>query len=199
VRKRSGPTQDLKQAELIVKQTGEGIVFEIDDRPDHELDLKELDERAQKVARQTLHLLNQQKAKSPREAFDRLRNAEIEVLAPEIQNQPAWRSDILTRAQAEAWLKESPFGTFILRNGDDVTEEIEGRLHKVNRFPFHCYVMTKVEENQKIVDVLLIQRVNGWAIYNDEPDLTQYRYQTLSSLLSQAGALMPLPRRRPAA
>jgi hypothetical protein len=112
-------------------------------------------------------------------------------LANEIQIRKEW-IPLVTRLEAESLLQNRPIGTYLLREGDLETQEIEQNLIRSNPQPFHCYVATVVEEEGKISDWLLIQQREGWAIYDDDPDLNSYTYQKdLSHLLKSFGAKWP--------
>ena len=97
----------------------------------------------------------------------------MEDLGSEIQRRPEWRSSI-DRSEAEAILEYCPVGPYLLREGDVETREFEENLRSTNSHPFCLFVLTFVEDVEKISDRLLIRRREGWATYDDNPDLNAY-------------------------
>lgn len=115
----------------------------------------------------------------------------------EISQHSAWLGD-LERIPAEKILGKATPGTYILRKGDEYTRVIEGNLAAQDSFPVRCFVLTLAEPCGKISDKILIQRPNGWAIFNDDLLLGDYRFKPLGEVIAFAGGLKPLNSKRAA-
>ncbi len=87
-----------------------------------------------------------------------------------MEDLPGW-CGFITRVEAEKRLMKSPVGTYLLREGDGITMCFTFHLEEENHAPLHSYVMTLVEEEEKISDLLILQTNRGWSLYRDNPDL----------------------------
>lgn len=92
---------------------------------------------------------------------------------------PGWR-DCKGREAAEAMLKGKEAGTYLLREGDQITFSMTFHLEQENLLFIHPYVLTVVvDKNKKFADILLLQTNKGWILYRDDPNLQDadiYRY-----------------------
>lgn len=98
-----------------------------------------------------------------------------------IEDYKGWKGS-LNRLQAEKILYEKPIGTYLLRKGDDVTSAMQAELSKENHIPIKCYVLTMVEAEDKIRDILIIKEKDKWTLYHDDPDLIHTPFPTFESL-----------------
>ena len=185
--------QHPEQVKLYIHQGKQGVQFELLDTDDRRANLKQCDAHALFVLNETLKVLNMLLGplyQSAKELFSHLESVQME-LPNEIQMRREWHST-LSRMDAERLLENRPFGTYLLREGDAETREIEESLMSTNPQSFRCFVVTFVEDRDTIRDRLLIQQCEGWAFYDDEPNLTTYTYQKdLSDLLRTIGARWP--------
>jgi hypothetical protein len=186
-----GSSSQFKHAKLTVLSSGKGeISFEWVDS-DKNIPLTE---KASRILKLTLEEINrcggQTKSGSAKDALSNCLSSVDKELSQEIANQSAWRG-ALQRMEAEKLLQKSPPGTYLLRNGDPFTREIEYNLAKYDPFSVRCFVMTVVGKNKNIFDKVLIQRPNGWAIYNDNLDLSDYQFKDLSEIITKAGGEKP--------
>ncbi len=94
-----------------------------------------------------------------------------------IQEFPGWVGS-LGRLDAERRLKNQSVGTYVLREGDEITFRATSHL----LLHSHPYLMTVVEEGNKIADYLLLKTDKGWVLYHDDPDLQDQDYTYLESL-----------------
>jgi len=184
-----------EQAKLSIHPTQAGVEFDLVDNQDQKENLRRFSEEAFVVLTETLKILNQMLGPnyhSAKELFSHLDSVKMEDLGSEIQQRPEWRSSI-DRSEAEAILEYRPVGTYLLREGDVETREFEENLRSTNAHPFCLFVLTFVEDVEKISDRLLIRRREGWATYDDNPDLNAYSYcRDLDRLLVDAGATIPV-------
>lgn len=128
---------------------------------------------------------------NPKEVlFDCVRSLKWEM-PDEITSQSAWLGD-LERIPAEKLLSKAPPGSYLLRKGDAYTRLLEGNLAAQDALPVRCFVLTLADSSSKISDKILVQRPNGWAIFNDDLLLTDYRFKSLAEVIAQAGGLTPL-------
>lgn len=171
------------------------VMVELLDESDHATNLRQFATQAILVLEETLKIINQflgPKYSSVPELFLHLDSVRME-LNDECQMRPEWHGT-MQRKEAEQLLEGKPIGIYLLRQGDIETEQFEESLMHSNREPFRCYVVTFVGKNQKIVDRLLIQRSEGWALYDDDPDLNHYIYKNLADLLQSMGLRIPMIR-----
>ena len=180
-----------RQAILIINGSSAGekvLLFNESNRP---FSMEHLTDHAKRVVCETLAVINQLKATDQMTLLSRLGALHLEMAA-EIELRPGWMGT-LSRQDAEKMLEKQNIGTYLLREGDVETQELEDNIHRSNPQPFRCYVLTLVEANQKISDVLLVQRREGWTVYNDDPKLSDYQYyKDLGKLISSVGALHPI-------
>ncbi len=185
-------SRSFKYAEIKILQTASGQVsFEWSD-PQWR---SSLSEAAVSLLLETLSSLNHcgqlSKSNSAKEVlYECVRSLKSEM-PEEIAQHSAWHGD-LGRFSAEKILAKAPPGTYLLRKGDEYTRVIEGNLSEQDSLPVRCFVLTIHERGAKISEKVLIQRPNGWAIFNDDLFLSDYRFKPLAEVIGAAGGLKPL-------
>ena len=183
------PTGARQQAILLI---GENVALV--DEAERDFSFLHLPQQAARVLRETLDVLNRLQKEfcdSTRGLLSGLGSLRLELPA-QIEHRAGWQGG-LSRQGAERLLESKNLGSYVLREGDIETREFEDNLAQSNAAPFRCYVMTKIETGHKISDTLLIQRREGWAIYNDDPKLSDYQYRpNLEELIVSLGALHPI-------
>jgi hypothetical protein len=101
------------------------------------------------------------------------------------------------RLEAEGKLADKPVGTYLLREGDEITVGMTFHFAEENLLEIHPYLLTVVEEQGKIADILLLQTNRGWTLYHDDPNLkdeTLYHFhRSLQSLLTTLRQIARLP------
>lgn len=181
--------EDWKEIRIIVQQDTprEAVHFEVRDTHNRSLKPSDIDPLAWRIASETLDVLNARaegiKGKHsemlPEEAV--LHDlSSIHLAAPKerIEDLPGWKGS-LSRLEAEEKLLGKPVGTYLLREGDEITISISFHFAEENRLSIHPYLLSVVEQNNKIVDILLLQTNKGWILYHDDPNLkdpTLYHY-----------------------
>jgi hypothetical protein len=98
-----------------------------------------------------------------------------------IKDLPGWKGSI-NHEDAEKLLLSKEPGTYLLRLEDPITESIKENLKKANDNDIECYVLTIVEEFDKIEDILLIKMKDKWLLFHDDPDLKDNFYHQFNSL-----------------
>lgn len=180
---------DWKEIQMIVSQATPAEIahFEVLDAKNHSLNPSELEPLAWKVASETLDLLNQkaqfikgeEKNLLPEVAVLKdLSSIHISVSKDKIEDLPGWMQS-LNREDAEAMLEGKPIGTYLLREGDEMTVSISFHASEENDLPIHPYLLTVVEAEGKISDILLLRTGKGWTLYHDDPNLKDpvlYKY-----------------------
>ena len=78
----------------------------------------------------------------------------------------------LSRIEAEHKLDGKPVGTYLLREGDGLTASTAFHLAQENLLEIVPYLLTVVEGEEKIADILIIQTNRGWILYHDDPNLS---------------------------
>lgn len=157
-----------------------------------------LSEKASGILKATLDLLNYsgRMAQSGlvKEVISQCLRSVKNDLGDELSTNSAWKGSI-SRLEAEKLLRSSSPGTYLFRKGDDYTLEMEYNLAKQDPLPVRCYVMTLVAESRKMSDFILLQRPNGWALYNDDLELGDYHFKSLEEVIAEAGGVRPLEKK----
>ena len=179
-RSKKGPPEDFKEIQIIVHdQKNQSPKFEVSDVEENSLNSHELDPLAYRVANETVDLLNKKAKKEadlpkkflPEEELLRdLSSIQIEKESDQIQNLPGWIGSI-SRINAEKLLKSKEVGTYLLREGDEITVQSTFHLNEVNQLSIRPYLLTVVESDEKISDLLLLQTDKGWTLYHDDPNI----------------------------
>lgn len=180
--------EDWKEIYLIVREN-DGKPFEIRDRKNRFLKPSDMESLAWKVASETLEILNlkgkEVKARANWILFEEavlqdLSNIQITPQRDRIEELPGWMGS-LDRIDAEKILTRKPVGTYLLREGDELTMASTFHFAEENLISVHPYLLTVVEEEEKIADILFLQTNKGWVIYHDDPDLKDPSYEYFHS------------------
>lgn len=173
-----------------VHEKGEYEVhFEFKDESGHPLKAQGLDPLAWKIAKETLRVLNL-KGKDIHKitpevlleeaALQDLSNIHLAPPKEEIEDLPGWAGSI-NRLQAEQMLTKEPIGTYLLREGDEIIQCSAFHLEETNQVAVHPFVLTDVQKDEKISDILLLQTDKGWTLYQDDPNLDDLAYHFYAS------------------
>lgn len=193
--KKKGVLEDWKEIRIVVEEEASGIHFEVTDIQGRPINPKDLEPLSWRIASETLEVLNKKGKGVPHitgtmlpEEYA-LQDLSTIHLAPEqgrIEDLPGWHGHI-SRIEAEKSLTDKPVGTYVLRDGDQITMSITFHLEEENHIPLHTYVLTVVEREKKISDYMIIHTNKGWTFYHDNPDLAdliEYAFHsTVSGLL----------------
>lgn len=96
-----------------------------------------------------------------------------------IEELPAWAGKI-GREEAEKKLEGTIEGTYLLRGADPLTQAMGFHFTESNQMLVEPFLLTVVEGDEKISDILLIQTPKGWTLYHDDPNLNDiilYKYE----------------------
>jgi hypothetical protein len=152
---------DWKEIQIIVSHSKKNPHFDLKDSQNKPLEPTDLDPIAWKIATETLAILNEDSLK----------------------NLPGWVGT-LGRIEAEKKLEGKPIGTYLVREGDSLTEASVFHLAKENHLVVYPFILTVVEMQEKISDILLLKTEKGWILYQDEPNLGSYsHFRSASELL----------------
>jgi hypothetical protein len=117
----------------------------------------------------------------------------------QIQDLPGWVNS-MGRIEAERILDGKSEGTYVLREGDELTLSISFHFEEENPLKIHPYLVTVVEKEGKISDILLLQTNKGWLLYHDDPNLQDsvlYQYYPSAKIaLEQLKATVKRPLQR---
>ncbi len=199
--------KDFTEVQIIVTEKRRGpIRFDVVDAHEQVLG-SNIDPLAKRVAAETIRFLNQKIDKVqgmsasilPEEAvLKELANVRVIQDASVMANLPGWVGAV-GRLDAEQLLESQSVGTYILREGDEITISISFHLTEANQLSVHPYVLTVVEEEDKISDFLLLQTEKGWCHYNDDPNLNDPAlypfYPTVQALLESLKSVAKHPRK----
>ncbi len=184
-----GKAEDWKEVHIIVEQSASEVHFEVRDAEDHQLKAADLDPLAWRIAKETVDVLNL-KAKEIKihsgemlpeeETLRDLSSIHLALLKDRIEDLPGWAGS-LGRFDAEKVLTRKPIGTYVLREGDEITISASFHLSEVNLLSVHPYIITFVDKEEKISDILLLQTDKGWTFYEDDPNLKDRAYHFHSS------------------
>lgn len=171
---------DWKEVVILVDQTHFEIRFA--DRPLEPTDLEPL---AWRITRETMEALNgraQELPPSPILEAAVLQDLSFLHLSPpieHIEDLPAW-AGTLSREEAEKRLENKKQGTYLIRMADPLTQGISFHFSEENHLPVKPFLITVVEEELKISDILVLHTPKGWTFYHDDPnlnDLLLYHYE----------------------
>ena len=181
--------KNKKQLRLIVQEKETGIVeFEIKGG------VKGVDREIQKIAEETLRILNllsiiTTRALPEERMLQDLSHVHLEAWKDRVELFPGWCGEC-GRIDAENMLRGKPIGSYVMRKADEVAEKM---LAQYTIRVKGC-ILTVVECEQKISDYLILKTERGWALLNDDPDLTRYAFcRTLHELFERLKntAVMP--------
>lgn len=184
---RAHPSDLIKVQIRVIQLKGE-THFEICDETGRPLNLSGLQQLAKRIVRETIDVLNQ-KGREPagesgllpeEAALQDLSQIHLSPPRERIEELPGWKGS-LSRLEAEELLARSPVGTYLLREADSLTGEASEQLSKSNAAHVRACVITFVEEEGKISDILLLETDKGWTLYKDDPNLRDRIYQFHSS------------------
>lgn len=187
---------DWKEARLIV-HTKDKIHFEMKDAHD-------LEPLSQRIANETVEILNQ-KAEELKTFPEEMLEEEavlqdlstIHLGSPEdqINNMAGWMGSI-SRIDAEQMLMKQPIGTYLLREGDEITISSAFHFEENTHLNIRPYLITIVESEKKIVDIVIFQTSKGWIFYQDDPKLNDPIYEYYpnpKALLASIGQIAKRP------
>jgi hypothetical protein len=195
-RKGKATTEDWKEAHLIV-HTKDKLHFEMEG-------LSDLEPLSQRIANETVDILNEkanEMTSLPAEMLEEeavlLDLSGIQVGSPreQIQDMPGWMGSI-GRIDAEKMLQNRPVGTYLLREGDEITISTAFHFEEQIHMNIHPYLLTVVETEEKIVDIILFKTAKGWTFYHDDPNLKDpiYHYfPNAKALISSIGSIAKRP------
>ena len=197
--------EDWKEIQIVVHQKSarETAHFEVRDAQNHSLKASDLDPIAWRIASETLDVLNskakeikgQQGGMLAEEAvLQDLSSIHLTSQRERIEDLPGWMGS-LSRIDAEQILNGKAVGTYLLREGDEITLSIAFHFSEENLLSIHPYLLTVVEIDQKISDILLLQTDKGWTLYHDDPNLKDRELYPFSpSLQALLHELSPIAR-----
>lgn len=189
--------EDWKEIQIIVHQKNpkEAAHFEVRDAQNRVIKPAEIEPLAWRVASETLDVLNlkaeQVKGQLPgmlpeEAALNDLSSLHITSAKERIEDMPGWMGGI-SRTEAEEMLDGKPLGTYLLREGDELTIAITFHFEEENHLRIHPYIATVIEKEGKISDILLLQTNKGWILYFDDPNLND---QVIYEYYPSANAIM---------
>lgn len=186
--KRKEGAADWKETHLIVEQSARETHFELLDAKDHPIKPSELDPLAWKIAKETVQVLNlkSQESKAPPEtlpeeaALQDLSSIHLTTLKGGIEELSGW-AGTLNRFEAEEKLQKQAPGTYLIREADPLTISSIAWLQEENLLSIQPYLLSILEKNGKISEILILQTEKGWTYYQDEPNLHSRRYHFFHS------------------
>lgn len=175
------PPEDWKEIYVIVHQKSPSDIarFEAHDVSNKAIKPSDMDPMAWRIVTETLEVLNakarevkgkQGEMLAEEAVLQDLSSIHLSPLGERIEDLPGWMGAI-SRMQAEERLHGKPVGTYLMRDGDEITVSISFHFAEENGLSIHPYLLTVVESEEKISDVLLLQTNQGWTLYHDDPNL----------------------------
>lgn len=171
---------DWKETVLLVDETHFEMMH-----ADVPLKSKDFEPLAWRIIRETLKALNlrakELSATPPIEeaVLQDLSFLQLTVPTEHIEDLPAW-AGTLTREEAEKRLETKVQGTYLIRSADDLTQAMTFHFSEENHLPVKPFLITVVEDELKISDILVLHTPKGWTFYQDDPnlnDLLLYHYE----------------------
>lgn len=180
---------DWKDVKVIVHQQAprKQVHFQVRDAKDRLLKPSDIEPLAWRIASETLEVLNlkskeiigQYTEKLPEEEIlSELASLPVSHFQERIEDLPGWMSS-LSRLEAEEILEKKLPGTYLFREGDELTLSISFHFAEENLLQIRPYLMTVVESDGKVSDILILRTGRGWTCYQDDPNLNDsslYKY-----------------------
>jgi hypothetical protein len=189
--KDQGSISDWQEVHLVVEDEGQTVHFRLTDAKGARLPAQELDPLAMRILFETLDVLNRLaalcqtvSASLPEsEVVQDLSDIHIARVGESITTVPGWAGH-LSRLDAERKLEDKTRGAYLLREAEDWESDIAIQIGNANQTSVTVYVLTFVQEGDRIAEKLLLETERGWAVCKDESDLSLYAfYPNLPSLL----------------
>ncbi|MBX9923517.1 MAG: hypothetical protein K2Y01_05345 [Rhabdochlamydiaceae bacterium] len=98
----------------------------------------------------------------------------------------------LDREECERLLLQKSAGTFLFRQ-DFFTAILEKLLTQTHQKQIKCITLTYIDAWQKVSDLTLVKKKEGWMIYNDDPCLRATMYPTVRALLDRFKGVLKSP------
>lgn len=187
--------EEWKEVRIVVRQNSrrEPVHFELLDTENHSLKSSDLEPLSWRVTKETLAVLNQKVKEVKRSdmlpeeaALQDLSSIQFELQSDGIETLPGWMGS-LNRIEAEVRLTGKMVGTYLIRDGDEITLWMSFQFAEENHLYIRPYLLTVVETEEKISDILLLKTDKGWILYNDDPNLadeiTYHYYPSPQSLV----------------
>jgi len=183
---------DWQEIRLVVEDQKGTVHFQATNPKGEDLKPADLDPLAISILFETLDALNElasqyrPSAETPpeKEVLQHIAVLRVASAQESIESIQGWAGP-LTRLQAEEKLFGRPIGTYLLREGEWAGVAAKA-FAEANTMQVNAYILTFVEEVEKISDRLLLQTPRGWTIACDNSDLQSpvYEYRpSLSALL----------------
>lgn len=191
--------RDWKEAKICIsrKSPEEPAYFEMRDSKNQKLEPTQVEPTAWRVIRETVEVLNERAKQVVGYEYGMLAEEvvlrdlsmiHLSIPIEQIEDLPSWAGR-LSREEAERRLEGKGEGSYLLREGDPLTQAIGFHLAEENHTSIHPFLLTRVEEEKKVSDILLIKTGRGWTLYRDDPNLNDvvlYKYQpTPQALLNE--------------
>lgn len=161
--RKAGKAEDWKEVQILMKPQK----IEFRDAKDRPLNSSGIEPLAWRVASETLYILNQISHRN--QSID-LTQVHLIEQHGKIEELSGWVG-LLNRVDAEKRLESFGIGTYLLREGDTISMAMAFHFSEENGMYVHPYLLTIVESEQKISDLLLLQTTLGWTCYRDDPNL----------------------------
>jgi hypothetical protein len=94
--------------------------------------------------------------------------------------------------ECEKLLLQKSAGTFLFRQ-DFFTAILEKLLTQVHQKQIKCITLTYIDAWQKVSDLTLVKKKEGWMIYDDDPCLRSAMYPTVRALLERFKGVLKSP------
>ena len=102
----------------------------------------------------------------------------------------AWHQ--ISRENCEYLLGSQDPGTFLFRQ-DEFAAILEAQLIRAHKEAISCITLTYINNFQKVVDLTLVKKKEGWIIYNNDPSLENPIYPSARALLDSLRRVLKKP------
>jgi hypothetical protein len=102
----------------------------------------------------------------------------------------AWHQ--VDRVECERLLLSQSSGTFLFRK-DEFASILEQELINAWKTQIKCITLSYIDSVQKVSDLTLVKKKEGWLFYNDDPNLEGPLYPSVNLLLDSLKGLLKTP------
>lgn len=184
--------KDWKHISINIDLDGHDVSVYEESEKNKAFECNDLEPLAYRIMSETLNLLKLivEQSKSLKDISQiELEPSRGPVISRDIIHE-AWHQ--LDRIGAEALLKKHALGTYFFRK-DHYASVLEKELSIAHRKSIKCVTLTFLDVQQVIRDRTIVKYDDHWLFYNDDPLLSEQKFETVGELLASMESTLKQP------